>query len=1117
MLHLILGRSGFGKTHYVQGEIVTWVRQRQSPDDVCYLLVPEQVSFETERSLVRALGEQDAACVRVLSFTRLYETLMKSHASRPLSNGAKIMLMSRALEELSDQLTLFRSVSRADTVESLLDAAAECRMSAVSAQMLSQAADHLPDGTLRQKTAELGMLLETYEALSSACGSDPEENLMQLARFLREHRPLEGTVVFADGFKGFTAPEMQVLSALMSQAQELSVTLCTDRDRDDTGGMDRFSATMETARRLKKAAADVGCAVAPNTLLMTPHRFKNEALEVLEATAFTSEQLDPSLSDAVTLKGASDIYEECNAVAQTIRRLMRRDGYRAREIAVVARNMTEYIGVLDVALEQAEIPFYLDRRAPIAPEGIVTAVLAALKIATGAWRTESLLQLMKTGLLGFSVSSAARLENYVYIWNITGSQFKTAWEMHPRGFASAPDERDKATLSHLNRLRRRLVKPLFDLSEALEGAVSGEQFAKAVYRYIHAARIDRMVTRQIRRLQLSGEPALAEHVLQVWAALMSLLDDMVTVLESDRIDAVQAVELLRAAAAKTDIGAIPQSLDAVQIGAADRIRFASPRAVFVLGANEGIFPVLPSSSGVLTDRERRTLIEAGVPFEDDSQRHAGVEQFLAYSALSAASERVFISYTLSTPDGERGEMSSICRTALAHLPWLKAERAVSDDGSDIETAEQAFERMAEGFRARTPLSRALYALLWSDERYRGRLQTMSRIAEDAPVVFKDSDAAKRFFGDRMVLSASRVERYHQCRFAYFCQYGIKALPLRSAELGAIEFGTLTHYCMEHTLPVYIEEGIKTVTKSRCFADAKTVSERFVEEEMGGLADKPERFRYLLGRLQGVCGNFLWQAVRELSQSHFVPVDYELDISLHSDDPNAVEPMVFTLPDGAQVTMIGKVDRVDVYNQGDKRYVRVIDYKTGAKKFRLEDVVEGINLQMLIYMMTLWQNGASRYGEVLPAGLLYMPSKTPMIKAEDGLEGAALEKKQMKKMRMNGLLLDDEQVLRAMEPDVKGVFIPASLKKDGTLSATSSVATLAQFGALGRRAQKLLTDMAATLRDGDVDARPFVNDANDPCSFCDYRAVCGHEADDRVREPVCSSVEEVLASLEEETE
>ncbi len=1113
MLQFILGRSGFGKTHLVLERIAADVARSQS----CMLLVPEQASFETERMLLRRLGEADAAKVQVLSFTRLCETLMEKHTALSLSNGAKILLMHLALEQTADSLSAFADARRADTVEALLELEAECRQSAVSPSVLASAAELLPEGTLKQKTTDLSLVLEAYEALIAVSGKDPQESLSLLAAHLNETKLLSDTTVYVDGFKSFTAPEMDVLTSMMATAPCVQVALCTDREHDESGGMDRFFVVIHTLERLRRAAAEVGCAVAKSELLMTPYRFDNDTLCALEATAFTSDMLETPPSDAVTLVSCSDIYEESAYVVQRLRRLMRTEGLRARDVALVARNLTEYIGVLDVALEQADIPYFLDRRTSIASEGVVTTVLTALKVAVQGWRTDSVMQLIKSGLLGFCVTSASRLEDYVFTWNLTGARFKEEWRAHPRGFVSSLESKDEARLSHLNRLRRRLVGPLVSLSKALAKPVTGEEFARALYRYIVHARIDRMTRHMVARLQKNGETALAEHTVRVWDALMGILNDMAHVLGEHRISGETALELFRAAAIHTDIGSIPQSMDAVQIGAADRMRFAQPKVVFLLGANEGIFPSLPTAGGLLSDRERRRLMDAGVPFEEERAHHASAEMFSAYSALAAATSKVYVSFLQTTPAGERGEPSSICHTVTAHLPFVQVQAARQDDGSDIETTREAFERMAGDFRAKTPLSRALYATLRKDESLRGRLNVMTRMAEDLPIAFEDSAVAKRFFGERMVLSASKVERYHQCRFSYFCEYGLGAKARRSAELGAIEFGTLTHYVMEHTLPVYIAEGIKTIKKARCFDDAKTASIRFVEEEMGGFEDKNDRFCYLLERLQGVCGNFLWQAVRELSQSHFVPVDYELDIALDEKDPQAVSPMVMTLEDGAQIAMIGKVDRVDLYDNGHTRYIRVVDYKTGSKDFRLEDVVEGINLQMLIYMMTLWHNGTPRYGEVVPAGLLYMPSKTPVVKLTKPLSASVLEKKQMTQMGMNGLLLKDEQVLAAMETGLEGIFIPASLKKDGTFSSKSSVATLAQFGALGRRARRLLEQMAQTLREGDVDARPYQTKKNDPCRYCDFRAICGHEEEDRVRERTFDNAEAVLAALDAEEE
>ncbi len=1112
MLRLILGRSGYGKSTRVYEELRRCLREGAKE---CFLFVPEQISFETERALVYALGSREASCVQIFSFSHMAEKLMNLPV-KVMTDGARLMLMMHALSQMHDRLPSFSTGKPAQKARQFLEMATDCKQSAVSSAMLRDAARNLPKGTLRRKAGEFSLLLEAYDALVDQSGMDEQDMISALAQWLTQTDILVGKDVFIDGFYGFTHAEYQVIEVALVQARSVTVTLCTDHLYDASGGLDRFYTVIETARLLQDAARRHGCPTENPIVLSQPYRFHNDELSTLEATAFTDEQLDTtnlSGDEAVHITLCADVYEECTAVVRDIRCLLRTKNMRANRIAVTARDLSTYIGVLDAALEQAGVPFYIDRRTPVLPETLFIAVLTALHIATGDWRSQRLIRLMKTGLLGFSVSSAARLENYVFTWNISGDRFREEWRSHPREYGAVFDQKDRRELEHLNRLRRRLVEPLMVLSDDLKGQVTGKQYVRAVMKYIHLSRIDRMIARQTAHLTAIGEMGLSQHTSQVWEALMGLLDDMALIFEHTSMNAAQLTDLLQGGASVTDIGSIPQQMDAVQIGQVDRMRFSNPQVVFVLGANEGIFPAVLEENNVFSAVERRQLMDLGLPFRDLCEQHTSFEHFLGYVALSAPSDALFISSLLTLPDGSKGEPSSVCHTVTAHLPQVVPRKArISAD--DIETIEDAFERMAEGFYVHSPLSDALAHALLSDDRMRSRIKAMTRITEDAPVAFDDPRKAGSFFGDNMTLSATKVEKFYQCRFAYFCQYGLGAHPRRQAELGTLEFGTLAHFVMETVLPVYVKEGVKNIHKSRCFADAEAAVRRYVHEEMGGFEDKPGRFLYLLSRLQGVCGQFLWHAVCELRQCAFTPVDYELPISsVH----NGISPVPLSLSDGTTVRLIGKIDRVDVYRSGGKAYVRVIDYKTGSKKWSLADVVEGLNLQLLVYMLTIWQNGAVRYGDVVPAGLLYMPSKPVILQTDGTITQEEIEKKRFKQMHMNGLLIDNEEVLRAMEPSLQGVFIPAKRKKSGEWDSSSSVMSLAEFGALGRKARNLLAEMAKSLREGEVDALPLRDATHNACRYCDYRSVCGHEDEDRSRGLTFDSEEEIHFALQKTEE
>ncbi len=1119
MLQLILGRSGSGKTQTVLSSLRQKVQAGEAGN--CLLLVPEQFSFETERALLESLGPQVASSVKVYSFTRLAEMVARElggRAGRLMDEASRTLLMSQAVQAVADRLSVFRRhLGDPAQVQLLLGMVQECKQCAITPGQLEQAAAALPEGTLRQKTTELSLVCGAYEALAAQAYVDPLDALSVLAVQLPDSRALEGTFVFVDGFKGFTEQELAVLKGLLIKAETVTVTLCTDTLEAEAGGCSLFATATRTANQLIRLSQEQFVKVASVVYLTENHRHRAESLRALEAGAFRP---DPAPHDGpaeeVTVTECGDLYSECNYIARSIRRYLR-EGGRARDVAVVSRNLGDYDGVLDVSLEQAGIPYYMDMRENIVTDTLTTVVLSALRVVTGGWDTGELLRLLKTGLLGFSSHSIALLENYVFLWRVNGAGWRDEWKDNPEGLSVKADEQTQRLLSYLNLLRRRLVRPLERLQGALSGKPTGEEFAKAVYRYLSAAKIDRLLRLQVRRLDACGEPALAERMARLWDTVIGMLDTFASVVGRTRQSAAQCCELLQLVAGATDLGEIPQGLDAVQVGQADRMRFSAPKLVCVLGANEGVFPAAPTAQGLLSDTERRTLIAGGLPLTDASDWQTAEERFYAYAALCAPSERLIVTYPIGNAAGETLLPSILVETVKRLLPRYVRGEEEQPDGTDVEGEADAFRRLSEHWRDDSPLTVTLREVFTEKPEAEGRIRAIDRAAKREPLHFTSKEAAQRFFGDDMRLSPSRVEQYHLCRFAYFCRYGLKAKVRKPADLDAAEFGTLAHYVMERELPVYTAQGFNTVRREQVFSDAARAVDEYVETYMGGKAGKSDRFLFLLERLGRTCGSLLWQVVRELRQSRFVPVDYELKIGLPDENgsyDNTVPAVVLTLPDGARIQVQGVVDRVDVYETGGVSYVRVVDYKTGSKEFRLRDVVEGLNLQMLIYILSIWQNGGPRYGSVTPAGLLYLPAKLPVVKVEETVDGDALEKKRLAAMRMNGLLLDNPEVIRAMEVDAAGVFIPAKLNSRGEMDSRSSVATLAQFGQLKKRVEQLLSRMAEALREGDIEAVPVGGEA-DGCRYCPYRAVCGHEEGDKIREIVSKDAKQVLDELSNE--
>lgn len=1137
MLQLILGRSGTGKTETIYDRLcdAAWAGR-----EGLILVVPEQFSFESERALLHRLGPRMARNVQVLSFTRMAEQVFRKVgglAGRRMDDATRALLMSRALDQISGLLELYRRpAADPDTVGTVLAMTSELKQCGISPHDLEKTAASLEDGTLRKKTEELSLILGAYEAVTTGITRkedgeepspesihkktentayvDPLDDLSALAEKLKESGLADGALVFVDSFKGFTAQEIAVLRVLIKQAECVTVALCADSIDDANGGFGLFSPVIRTAARLRDIARKDGVPVAKVVTLRDNRRMKSDALTAAEAGCFMPrpEIYEPETGDAV-IAPCAEIYAECDFAARSIRRSLRESGGRCRDFAIVARSLDDYRGVLDAAMEKQGIPYRMDERLDIRTEPLVTAALAALDAVTGGFSTEDLLRLMKTGLVGFSTHSAALVENYVLMWRVDGRRWRGEWTGNPNGLSVRADENSIKQLNYLNLLRRRLIQPLEKLRAALYADdADGEAFAKAIYRYLLDVRADTLTRLRTAKLDASGEPALADRMTQLWDVFMGLLDKIAVVYKGVTLAPARLTEMLRMIAGLADIGTIPQSLDAVQIGAADRIRFSAPKTVFILGANEGVFPAYPSPQGILTDGERRELIAKGLPLTDASDGKAMEERFIAYAAVAAPSEKLVVSYQKGNAAGDTLSPSVLVDSLRRILPNCR----VTEGGlpENAESERDTFECAASLWRQPTELAAALHHLFAARPDYQGKTAALDRAAARTPACFGDAEAAAQFFGKDMRLSASRVETYHQCRFSYFCRYGLKAEPRREADLDALAFGTLTHYVMERLLPGYTQEGFDGIRRQRAFEDAARVVQEYAEETMGGLEDKTSRFAALLERLSRVAGTLLWQVVRELRQSHFVPVDYELAVGLPEEGKPSIPPVVLSLPDGTKVRVQGKIDRVDRYQKDGAAYIRVVDYKTGTKEFRLSDVVEGINVQMLIYIFSIWENGTERYGSVTPAGVLYLPAKLPVISADRNTDAETVEREQIKELRMNGLLLDDPAIVRAMETDAAGLFIPARVDSKGEITKGASVASLEQFGQLKKRIEKLLESMADTLRRGDIAAVPAAGEV-DACAWCDYRAVCGHEQEDPVRFLAKRDAAEVWEELKQE--
>ena len=1107
MLRFVLGRSGAGKTEYLRNLFCTLAKEG---NEKLLFIVPDQISFETETAFLRLLGPRVSQNITVLGFSRLCDRVFEMTGHRSLSfadEGVRHVVMSIALEQVKDELDLFSLKARDfDLCDLMLQTVKEYKKCAVSSEMLFDAAARCADETLSKKLRETALVYDAYNAVMEKSYFDPLDSLTRVARLLEKERLFEGYTVAVDAFYGFTAQEYDLLEQILKMCGGMFIALCDDfSNGNDT---DIFIPAKRTKNRLLRIAAANGVEVGAPVKFTEQKRFLTEEMRRLEENVFRYDKraFDEDAPNA-TYYRALNIYDECDFAARTVKKLLE-GGYRCREIAVVARNTDRYAGILDAAFERYDIPYFMDRPFSIDAQPLIRFVNTAFDVINRGYDRDDVLTLLKTGLTSYSALDIADFENYLFTWDISGRGFFSPFSANPSGFSDTFSDDERALLEKVEGVRADIIRKLRNFEKNTKDA-DGTAVAKALMKLLYACECDKNISRLCDAYDSEGRSDLSDELIRMWGVLAQTLDKMVYVVGSYRIGAKRFSELLISHFSNTEISNIPRGMDEVDVAAADRALLSEKRAVFLIGAIDGEFPRTPVEAGVFTDNERLALRKINLSLSDSIEELAAVEKYYAYCALSGASEKIFLSsYAVSltgepmTPSALEAEMFSVLKKAAYE------EYDVLGVGEHLLSKRAAFDYLVSRYRRESPQIKALKDYFSHDPDYAPVVASIDAAIRKNEKKISDKELAKGLFGETMMLSASQIETYHRCAFQYFCQYGLRIRERKRAAIDALEYGTMMHYVLEEFFRAHRGDDFQRLDREAAAREVSDIVDGYAEKHLGGFEDKSERFLFLFNRIRAAASALASHIAEELAQSEFRPADFELNIGAD------IPAYRLALENGTQVTVTGSVDRVDVMEKDGVEYIRVIDYKTGTKEFKLSDILWGINLQMFIYLSAIEKGGQKKYGAALtPAGVLYMPAVSPVVNASYGDSDEKINAEKEKQYTMKGVLLDDDNIIGAMEKEKKGVYIPVSLKKDDTLktSKDGALASLEEFGAIFRKLDGLIARMAESLHDGEVDDVP-VTGRYDACRYCKYKAVCRHEDGEKSVEVTAVPTEDVYREI-----
>ncbi len=1079
MLKLIIGTAGSGKTAMITQEISRRVALGET--DI-YMIVPEQFSHEAERELCSVCGDRLSLHAEVISFSRLAVRVAQETGTGGktyLDNGGRLLCMSLALGKIGSNLQLYSAAGHNPRLQSeLLNTIDELKNSLVSSELLLNASANV-QGELSKKLSDLALCLEAYEAVLANGHADSADRILRLAETLGESSVGKSGQIFIDGFTNFTGSEELVIEALLKCGAQVTLCLTCDGLHSDS---EHFIPARAAAGKLLRFAESHG--IASEIVTANYSGGKAPALQYYYNYLYyyTSQKYDGE-NKAISIFCADDLRAECELAAARCVELVRETGCRWGDIAIAARGFKDYSAALSDAFRLYGVPLFSARRGSIMQKPVPALITAAFDVIEGGWDNSDVLTYIKTGLSGLSQPDCDKLTGYASLWNIRGSAWtkQTPWRQHPEGFGAEHTDESLTTLDEIDGLRRRLAAPLTRLEKSGRQGKSAREQVQALSDFLLDISLPETLEAHAQELDLAGKSQLADEFQQLWGTLCQAMEQFSAMLGDMPMSQPEFAELFLKMLSQYDISSIPFTPDSVSAGEIDRMRRRNIKHLIFLGASDDRIPALEESFGLLTQDDRALLEGSGILLTGGNDKLPR-ELCLIYNCLTLPSETLTLCY--SATDSGASKTRPGFPISRAQLLFDAETTACDLNRLRLSAENPAFLLAAGGENSGegAALARAYFSETADGTQ---RLEELDLRAKRSLGHLSDASVAA-LYGKSLHISPSRADAFFSCKFYYFLRYGLKLNERERAEFDPPELGTYMHYVLEKcAAEISAGVGYKNATAQLAAELTDKYTDLYINEKLGGFEEKSPRFIFLFNRLRPSVKRVVSDMVRELSRSDFAPLNFELSFR------NGGELPPIHLSDGASELFVsGTVDRVDGCVIGGKLHLRVMDYKTGKKAFSLSDIWYGMGMQMLLYLFSLEKSGGMIYdGEIIPAGVLYIPARDTVISSPGDLSDEELENAKKKNLRRSGLLLNEPAVLSAMEKSEEPEYIPVKYK-NGEPANSDSLAEAEQLRMLSRHVDKRLLELSRDISEGGIEVEPCYKSASDnACSYCPYSRVC----------------------------
>lgn len=1113
-LRFYFGPSGSGKSHRIYEEIMQ--RAAQEPGRNFLIIVPDQFTMQTQKDLVMRSDRGGILNIDVLSFGRLSHRILEEVGTKEmpvLDDTGKSLVLQKIAADLKEQLPAMGSLlHKQGYIHEVKSAISEFMQYGISTQDMDKLiASAEKRGALAMKLRDLKTLYRGFQDYIRDHFITTEETLDVLRRSLVKSKILPDSVVVFDGFTGFTPIQNRLIQELMRVCEETIVAVTIGEEEDPyqmDGEQKLFHLSKKTVADLVKLAAEAEVTRGEDVFVKGgPNRFTEApALCYLEQNLFryqyepyTEKQCEIRMFEALSPR------EEVHQTALYIRKLIREEGLTYRDIAVVIGDLEGYASYVETEFGQLEIPCFLDRTRGIVLNPMIEYIKSVLQLYIRDFSYDTVFHFLRSGMADISREEIDELENYVIRTGARGYRtysrlFTRKTEEMQQGSGQEDTERAEETMERLNRIRQQFTDTV-EILHMAPRAKAGE-YVDHLYDFLEQNQVQQKLLNYQQWFEQEGDLAKAREYAQIYRLVMDLLDQIYELLGEEEISLQEFADILEAGFGEITVGTIPQNVDRIVVGDMERTRLKQVKVLFFLGVNDGNIPKNVSKGGIISDMDREFLIESGTEMAPSPRQQMYIQRLYLYLNMTKPSQRLYLSYAKVNSDGKGIRPSYLIDTVRKLFPQLAVEYPQNRSRLEqIEGRQEGARYLAEELREyadgtlREEERQDFYLMYRA---YEADPEGRDRLTAAAFRRYKESGlsriVARALYGRQLENSVSRLETYAACACRHFLQYGLSLQEREEFGFEVSDMGNVYHAVLENFAGKLAESGRTWWDFDENFATQaiKEAVEGYAATYGETVLYSSARNEYAITRMSRILTRTVLTLQQHLKQGSFQPDDYELSFRFAED----LDSIHVDLSEEEKMHLQGRIDRIDVSEDAEHVYVKVIDYKSGNKKFDLAALYYGLQLQLVVYMNAAMELESRKHPdkEIVPAALLYYHIDDPTIETPVELTQEQINEEILTKLRMNGVVNSDPAVVERLDRFLqdKSKVIPVEKKKDGSFSARSGILSREELHVVSAYVDTKIRQIGREILDGKIAANPYEKGNEEACTYCAYKKVCGFD-------------------------